>query len=172
LWQKILNLSKKCLIKLIIINKEVSMERLHFSININAPKEKVWNTMLDDKTYRQWTEEFGPGSHYKGSWDKGSKILFVAPGEKGEMGMVSRIKENKPYSFISIEHVGLVNEGKEDTSSNEVKKWAGALENYTFKEKNGSTEVLVDTDSNDEYKEMFSEMWPKALKKLKEISEK
>jgi hypothetical protein len=27
-------------------------------------------------------------------------------------------------------------------------------------------------DSNDEYKEMFTEMWPKALKKLKDLAEK
>lgn len=148
------------------------MDKLHFSIVINAPKEKVWKTMLDNKTYRVWTEPFMPGCYYKGDWNKGSKILFLGPGEKGVMGMVSRIKENKQYEFISIEHVGVVNEGKEDTTSNEVKKWAGALENYTFKKKNGSTEVLVDLDANEEYKQMFQEMWPKALQKLKEIAEK
>jgi len=147
------------------------MDKLHFSIVIKAPKEKVWKTMLDDNTYRKWTEAFAPGSYYKGSWNKGSKILFLAPGEKGEMGMVSRIKENKPYEFVSIEHIGVVENGKEDTASEAVKGWAGALENYTFKEKNGTTEVLVEMDSNDEYKEMFKEMWPKALKKLKELAE-
>jgi len=148
------------------------MERLHFKIEINAPKEKVWNTMLDDKTYRQWTEEFMPGSYYKGDWSKGSKMLFIGPGENGEMGMVSRIKENQKYKFISIEHYGVIKDGKEDTSSDEVKAWAGAHENYTFTEKNGATEVLVDMDIVEEYKEMFEGMWPKALMKLKELAEK
>lgn len=147
------------------------MEKLNFSIIINAPKEKVWSTMLNDDTYRKWTEAFGTGSHYKGDWHKGSKILFLAPGEKGEMGMVSRIKENRQYEYISIEHIGLVQGGKEDTSSEAVKAWAGALENYTFKEKDGATELLVDMDSNEEYKEMFQDMWPKALQKLKELAE-
>lgn len=148
------------------------MNKLHFSINIKAPKEKVWNTMLEDKTYRQWTEEFMPGSYYKGDWSKGSKMLFIGPGENGEMGMVSRIKENQKYKFISIEHLGVVVDGKEDTSSDEVKQWAGAHENYTFKEKDGSTEVLVEMDINDDYKEMFEGMWPKALNKLKGLAEK
>jgi hypothetical protein len=49
---------------------------------------------------------------------------------------------------------------------------AGAHENYTFKESDGSTEVLVDMDSNGEYKALFEEAWPKALLKLKELSEK
>ena len=72
------------------------MQKLKFSIEINATKEKVWNTMLEDKTYRIWTEVFSKGSHFIGDWSKGSKILFLGPNENGEMGgMVSRIKENK-----------------------------------------------------------------------------
>lgn len=148
------------------------MKKLRFSVEINAPKEKVWNTMFNKDTYSVWTEAFSPGSRYEGSWDKGSKILFLGPGEKGDMGMVSRIKENRPYEYVSIEHIGVIENGVEDTTSDSVKQWAGALENYTFKEFNGKTEVLVDMDSNDEYAEMFQGMWPRALDKLKELAEK
>ncbi|MEX0610023.1 MAG: SRPBCC domain-containing protein [Balneolaceae bacterium] len=149
------------------------MEKLHFSITINAPKEKVWDTMLGADTYRQWTEVFMPGSDYVGDWKEGSKILFTAPGEGDKVGgMVSRIKENRPFEYISIEHLGIIQDGEEDTSSEEVESWAGALENYTFKEENGATEVLIDMDSNEEHKEMFLDIWPKALQKLKELAEK
>ena len=149
------------------------MQKLNFKIDINAPKEIVWNTMLEDKTYREWTEAFSPGSHYVGSWDKGSKILFLGPNEQGVMGgMVSRIKENRLYEYISIEHLGVVQDGKEDTTSDAVKQWAGSLENYTLNEREGKTELSVDMDINDDYKEMFEDMWPKALQKLKELSEK
>jgi L-rhamnose mutarotase len=148
------------------------MIKLNFSIVLNAAKEKVWNTMLNKDTYRNWAEAFGPCSHYKGDWSQGSKMLFLAPGENGEMGMVSRIKENKLYEFISIEHLGFVQDGKEDTTSEAVQSWAGALENYTFKGTDGGTEILVDMDSNEEYAEMFKGMWPNALQKLKELAEK
>ncbi len=150
------------------------MHKLHFSIVINKQKEHVWNTMLDIDTYRLWTDVFAPGSgsHYVGDWSEGSKMLFTAD-EAGEIsGMVSRIKENKPYQYISIEHIGILQDGKEDTSSKAAKEWAGALENYTFKEIDGKTEVLVDMDTEDEYKEMFQIMWPKALLKLKELAER
>ncbi len=151
------------------------MNKLHFSIAINAPKAKVWSTMLDDKTYRVWTEAFTPGSHYVGDWSKGSKILFLGPDPNtGKLGgMVSRIKENRLHEYISIEHLGMVQDGNEDTTSEAVKAWAGAHENYTFKEKDGKTEVLVDIDSSGgEFEEMFKDMWPKALQKLKELAEK
>ncbi len=148
------------------------MQKLNFSIVIKASKEKVWNTMLDDKTYRQWTEAFSAGSHYVGNWNKGSKMLFLGPDQEGKLGgMVSRIKENKKHEYLSIEHLGLVQDGKEDTTSDAVKQWAGALENYTFKDLHDKTELLVDMDINDEYKEMFENMWPPALDKLKILAE-
>lgn len=149
------------------------MQKLHFSIQIKAPKEKVWDTMLSDKTYREWTEPFQKGSYFEGSWDKGSSIKFLAPDENGKLsGMISEISENRPYEFISIKHLGVVQNGVEDTTSDEAKSWSGALENYTLKETNGITQVLIDTDSDDKYKDMFNQMWPKALQKLKEIAER
>lgn len=148
------------------------MSKLNFSIVIDAPKEKVWTTMLEKETYNKWTEVFSPGSHYVGNWDQGSKILFLGPSNNGKVGgMVSRVKENILHKYISIEHLGEVYDGVEDTTSDRVKAWAGSLENYTFIDKEGKTELLVDMDINEEYKEMFEDMWPKALQKLKSLCE-
>lgn len=100
-------------------------------------------------------------------------MLFLGPDPKTgkEGGMVSRIAENRSYEFLSIEHIGLMSDGVEDMTSEEVKKWTPAFENYTFKEMNGDTEFLVDTDVADEYEQVFTEMWPNALEKLKELCE-
>jgi L-rhamnose mutarotase len=146
------------------------MEKLHFSIKINAPKEKVWNTMLGDKTYQEWTSVFAPGSSYEGSWDEGSEIHFIDPASN--QGMFSVIKENKPYEFISIKHLGEIQNGEKKEWYDEKMQGGEFLENYTFNEVDGGTEVLVDMDIVEEYKEMMAELWPKALEKLKEIAEK
>jgi hypothetical protein len=150
------------------------MKKHHYSITINAPVDKVWHTMLDDQTYREWTKAFSEGGYYKGSWDKGSKIIFLGPdpktGEEG--GMVSRIAENKPGEFISIEHLGIINNGVEDTTSEEARKWTPAFENYTFKAKDGGTEVQVDMDVADEMADEFDKLWPQGLQRLKELAEK
>jgi hypothetical protein len=148
------------------------MQRLHFSIDINAPREKVWNTMLEDQTYREWTSAFTPGSYYEGDWSEGSKITFLGPDESGKLGgMVARVTESRPHERIAVEHYGVVQDGVEDTSSAAAKGWAGAQEAYTFRQNNGSTEVLVEVDTADEFKDMFNDMWPRALQKLKQISE-
>ena len=145
------------------------MEKLNFSIEINAPKEKVWEIMLADETYRQWTEPFSPGSYFEGSWEEGSKMKFLSPGGDG---MFAVIAENRPFEYLSIEHRGMIKNGTEDSESEEVKKWLPAHENYTFREKDGVTEVLVEMDTNEEYKKMFEETWPRALQVLKELSER
>jgi len=81
--------------------------------------------------------------------------------------MVSRIIENIPYKFVSIEHQGIVKDGKEILSGHEVDLWAGALENYTLTEENGKTLLAVDMESHQEigqeFKSYFLETWPKAL---------
>jgi len=148
--------------------------KIHKEIFINAPREKVWDTMLGDVTYRQWTAAFNPGSYYKGDWSEGSKILFLGPNPEGgaEGGMVSRIKENRPHEFVSIEHLGMVVNGVEDTESNMVKEWKGFLENYTFNEKDGGTQLVIDVDMAEEMAKTMEEMWDKALAVLKELAEK
>lgn len=73
---------------------------------------------------------------------------------------------------MSFKHLGEVKHGIEDTTSEKVKDWAGATESYTLNESDGKTELVVDMDLNEEFAAMFSEIWPKALKNLKELAEK
>ena len=151
------------------------MKKLQFKVRINAPVTVVFNTMLglsDKSTYEQWTSLFNPTSTYEGSWDKGSKILFIGVDEKGEKGgMVSRIAENIPNRFVSIQHYGLVKGDEEITEGPEVEKWANGFENYSFEENNGITTVTVDLDTTEDFLDYMNEHFPKALEKLKEVCE-
>lgn len=152
------------------------MKKLQFTVRINAPVTRIYDRMLgisSKSTYEQWTSLFNPTSTYEGSWDKGNKILFVGVDEKGERGgMVSRIAENIPKRFVSIQHYGLVKADKEITEGPEVDKWANGFENYTFEENNETTTVTVDLDITEDILDYMNETYPKALDKLKEICEK
>jgi uncharacterized protein YndB with AHSA1/START domain len=150
------------------------MEKLHYSITINVPKEKVWHTMLDLETYKQWTGPFYPGSYFEGGWEKGSDIKFVAETDGKVGGLYGRIVENKPYEYVSIEYIGQIVDGEVDTQSEDARTWIGAHENYRFTEINGATTVdieLIGTQNGNELAGMFDDMWPKSLQKLKELAE-
>jgi uncharacterized protein YndB with AHSA1/START domain len=149
-----------------------SLEKLQFETTIDAPVEKVYATMLDEKSYRQWTAPFCATSYYKGSWEKGASIQFIGVSDDGKQGgMVSRIKENIPNEFVSIEHLGMLDGEKEITEGPAVAGWAGAMENYTFRKKGERTNVLVEMDANQQYKTYFEQTWPLALQALKGICE-
>ena len=146
------------------------MEKINFSATINAPKEKVWKTLWDNESYKNWTSVFAEGSTVEtDNWKEGSKILFTDG--KGS-GMLSKVAANRPNEFMSFEHLGMVKDGVEDTTSDDVKGWAGAIESYTLKQTNGTTELKVEMDINDEYKDYFLKTWPQAMDKIKELAEK
>ena len=147
------------------------MEKMHFNLHINASKEKVWSTLWDDASYRAWTSAFMEGSYaVTENWKQGTKVLFLGPGESG---MVSMIAENKPYEYMSFLHQGEVKNGVEDTTSDEAKQWAGAIENYTLVESDNGTDLTVDMQGNISagFKEYFEKAWPIALGKLKALAE-
>jgi uncharacterized protein YndB with AHSA1/START domain len=147
------------------------MNTLHFSIIINAPKEKVWDTMLQDATYRVWTKPFNEGSHYQGDWSEGSTIRFLGTDADGKImgGMFSRIAKNVPFEYVSIQHLGVIENGIEKPWETEGE----GFENYAFVEKDGGTEVSVEmVNIPDDFCPSMNEMWPKALEVLKELAEK
>lgn len=144
------------------------MQRKQFEITVNATPERVWETLWNDDTYRQWTSVFSEGSHAVSDWKKGSKVLFL---DGQGRGMVSRIADVTPNRFMSFEHLGEVTDGVEDTTSEKVKQWAGTHENYTLTPIDGGTHLVTDIDLDGEFVEMFSNIFPKALAKVKELAE-
>lgn len=147
------------------------MANVHYAMVIHAPQEKVWETVLDDASYRQWGNVFMPGSYFTGNWEKGSEMLFLAPDKDGKTsGMRARVVDNELYKMISLEHLAMV---QADGSEEVFNTPGGSFENYTFIEKDGGIEMAVDlVNIPDSWVEMMGDMWPQALKKIKELAEK
>ena len=143
------------------------MKTLRFETAIRGSREQVWSTMLEQDTYRIWTAEFTAGSYYEGSWEQGARIRFLSP-DGG--GLTAIIEENRPFEHLSVRHLGEIRNGVDDTESDAVKSWAGqAFERYTLREENGVTTLEVTCDVTPEYEAMMSEMWPRALQRLKTL---
>lgn len=149
------------------------MKKLNLEIIINASPENVWDAIVNDTKYRIWTAAFNDGSFFEGGWNKGDTIRFIGLNEAGEKeGMISEIAESNYPEFISIRHLGYIIKGVEDTTSDAVKKWAPSYENYTLvKIDDNQTEFKLNMDVADEWYDMFLDMWPNAMAKLKEVVE-
>jgi uncharacterized protein YndB with AHSA1/START domain len=149
------------------------MTKLRYSIVIRAPRERVWEAMLDEESFREWTEAFAPGSHFGGDWSTGSKMHFLAPDDAGvERGMFSRVEINRPPEYLSLEHLGVIERGVEDPTGEVSRQFAGAHESYMLTEVDGATELRVEMDSPAAYATMLEDTWPDALRRLKAIAER
>jgi hypothetical protein len=82
--------------------------------------------------------------------------------------MSSVIEKQTPNEFMSFQHLAEIQNGKEQP----LKEWFGALENYTLKEHEGATTLIVDLDAPEEYQDMFEDKFPKALQRVKALSKK
>ncbi len=148
------------------------MKQLTYEIDIKAPKQAVWDVMLGDETFRDWASEFMPGTHYEGDWEQGSRIAFVAPDEAGKLGgIVGRVIESRPPSYVCVEYYGLIEDGDEVTSGEDVDAWIGATESYTLDERDGVTNVTVQMEVTPDDIEEMDKAWPMALQRLKELAE-
>ncbi len=139
------------------------MTTLKFSTKIDAPKEKVWETLWNDTSYRQWTAAFSEGSYAESDWKEGSKILFLGPNGDGMFGIIEKKTPNEQMTF---KHLGEIKNGIKES-----KDWGGAREIYYLKERNGITELNVELDSIAELEQYFKDTFPKALAILKQLSE-
>jgi Activator of Hsp90 ATPase homolog 1-like protein len=144
-----------------------ALKRLQWSVDIAAPASMVYQILVAPESYTRWTSAFGEGLYLKGSWQKGQTIRFMTPGGDGA---VSDIAENRPNKFISLRHFGYIVNGAEDTSSEAIRSWAPAYENYTFTATPPGTKLTVDQDITDAFASM-PEYWPLALRTLKALCE-
>jgi hypothetical protein len=138
------------------------------SIAVNAPKQKVWEVLLNDETTRIWYAEFSAGSHAETDWKIGSKALFT---DNSGDGLLGKIVENKNAEILSIEYLGAVVKGQEDYDSDMAKAVKGGMEIYKLTEINGVTELTISCDMDENWFDTMSLAWDRALQKIKALSE-
>lgn len=135
-------------------------QNLHFRIEIDAPADAVWEHMLGDAGYRDWTAAFCEGSYFEGRWESGTDMRFLGP--SGE-GMRAHIDEARRPEYVSIRHLGELRAGQADGASD----WQGVFERYRLQATGGRTLLEVElTGVPDAYVEMMDTAWPLALARL------
>jgi len=141
------------------------LNRLQFSIEIKADKERIWNALWDEHYYRDWAGVFFAGSYaVTDHWKEGSKVLFLSPDQSG---IYSIIETHIPNSIMKFRHIGNVVKGKEQSLDDETKKWSGAMEMYSLTEGTEFNTLIVDIDVMDEHLDFMKNTFPKALEKIK-----
>lgn len=81
--------------------------------------------------------------------------------------MVSEIAELELHRRVSIRHLGFVAQGVEDTTSEAVRAWAPAYEDYTLEPVDAGTHLVIDLDVAPAWLGPMDALWPRALEALR-----
>lgn len=143
------------------------MIEIQFSIEINASKERVWATLWEDASFRDWANIIDEGTYMKGIIKEGNETQFIS--SVSGYGVKSLIEKLNPNEFVLFKHIV---DTKESGQQEREKEWTGGTESYSLTEKNGVTTLIIKTDVPQEQEETFNVRFPRALKRIKTLTEK
>ncbi len=142
------------------------MNEMHFKVEINAPRGKVWDTLWQDETFREWADIIDSGTHMVGDLKEGSEVQFISANGYGVTSLVERLK---PGEFLLLRHSA----DTQDNGKRERKKeWTGGQESYTLIENDGTTTLTAVFDVPPEMEEYFKINYPKAQDRVKILAER
>lgn len=143
------------------------MKEMQFSVDIHATKERVWDTLWQDETLREWANIIDPGTYLVGDLKEGSEIQFISS-ENG-YGVTSLVEKLTVNEFLRLRHRADTQENGERERKNE---WTGGEEVYSLVEKGGITTLTVAFDVPPNLEEYFTINFPKALEQVKILAER
>jgi uncharacterized protein YndB with AHSA1/START domain len=143
------------------------MKDVQFSIDIQAPKARVWEILWQDHTFRQWASIIDPGTYMLGELQEGSEVQFISA-ENG-YGVTSLVEKVVPGELLLLRHRA----DTQDKGEHErEQQWTGSTETYTLTKKDDNTTLTVSFGVPPELEEYFQINYPKALEQVKILSEK
>ena len=143
------------------------MKQLQFLIEVHATKEKVWDTLWQDETLREWAGIIDPGTYMVGDLKEGNEVQFISA-ENG-YGVTSLVEKLTPGEFLLFRHQV---DTKESGAQERKKEWSGGRESYALSEKDGTTTVTVAFDVPPGMEEYFKSIYPKVMERVKELAER
>lgn len=143
------------------------MKKLQFSVEIKAPREKVWNTLWEDKTFRDWANIIDEGQYMIGEIKEGNEVQFISA--VSGYGVTSLIEKLAINEFVSFRQMA---DTKDSGEREREKEWTGGTESYSLAKNDGGTTLTVDIDVPPGQEETFKVRFPKALERVKILTEK
>jgi uncharacterized protein YndB with AHSA1/START domain len=143
------------------------MKEMQFRVEIHASKERVWDTLWQDATFRDWASVIDPGTYMVGDLKEGNEIQFISS-ENG-YGVTSLVEKLVAGEFLLLRHYAdTQGKGKQERE----KQWTGGAESYSLSEKAGITALTVAFDVPPELEEYFKTNYPKSLARVRELAER
>lgn len=138
------------------------------SVSIQAPAERIWRVITDAQYNSIWLAAFGKRNIAHTDWQEASKAIFV---DDSQTGLITRIREARPFEKIRMQNVGIITNGKEDYTSNDAVESREFFEQYLLTPEDGSVRMRVEVTVEDDFYDEVSDCWANALEIIKKLAE-
>ena len=143
------------------------MKQMQFVVKIQASKERVWDVLWADETFREWAGLIDPGTYMVGELKEGNGVQYISA-ENG-YGVTSLVVSVIPNEYLLLKHQA----DTQDVGAREREaEWTGGEESYSLTEQDGTTTLTAAFDVPTDLEAYFNDAYPKALHRVKELSEK
>lgn len=142
------------------------MQKMQFTTTIKAPSETVWNTLWDDKAFRDWGNIIDEGQYMVGEVKEGNEVQFISASGYGVTSLIEKLDLHKFVQFRQMADT------KDSGEQQREKEWTGGTETYALAENDGVTTLTVEIDVPNGLEEIFKDRFPKALERIKVLAEK
>ncbi|MBN1525368.1 MAG: hypothetical protein JW904_12845 [Spirochaetales bacterium] len=141
------------------------MVKMQFTIKIRAQKDKVWHTLWDDTTFRDWAKNIDEGLYLAGEIREGNEVQWIS--SVNGYGVTSLVEKLVPNEFVLFRHMA---DTQESGTQEREKEWAGGAESYSLAEKDDVTVLTIAIDVPPGQTETFQGIVPKALERVKTLT--
>jgi hypothetical protein len=141
------------------------MQPMQFTVQIQASKEKAWQTMWDGQSFRDWGSFIDEGQYMVGELKEGSEVQFISGNGYGVTSLVEKLVPNELVTFRQMADT-------QDAGENlREKEWTGGSESWSLTQDGDITTLTVSLDVPEGLEEIFQENMPKALNRIKELAQ-
>ena len=142
------------------------MKQMQFVVKIQASKERVWDVLWADETFREWAGLIDPGTYMVGELKEGNGVQYISA-ENG-YGVTSLVVSVIPNEYLLLKHQA----DTQDVGAREREaEWTGGEESYSLTEQDGTTTLTAAFDVPPDLEAYFNDAYPKALNRVKELAE-
>ena len=142
------------------------MKKLQFEVEIHATRERVWDTLWQDETLREWASVIDPETYMVGELKEGNEVEFISAANG--YGVTSLVEKLVAGEFLLLRHRA---DTQESGARERDDEWTGGEESYALVEDDGTTTLTVAFDVPPELEDEFTVNYPKALERVKGLAE-
>ena len=139
------------------------MQKLEFSVDINATADKVWQVLFEKDNNGVWLAALDEGTTFEGTWAEGSIMKFL---DDKNNGMYNLVEKYVLHRELKMKHLGWIVDGQLNPMN-----WENSYVRYLLVTNEDGTLIKGEINSLDEFVSFFESKYPKNFLNIKELAE-